>query len=390
MNTKNPFINTRIEFHILQSFPVTCLNRDDVGAPKTAIVGGTTRARVSSQCWKRQVRMEMNKFGLPYGKRTRLIAELIKQECISEGATEEQAESCGQKIAQIFIKDKSKGKSKKNRKEAEPENEQLDEESQQKSEDKDNDTLIFLSPKEVSVLAKKFKKVAFSVDDVITQKDQKKQAKELEKILDSEPNSMNAVDIALFGRMLAKAPSMNIEAASSFSHAISTHKVANEVEFFTALDDIQEEPGAGHIGSLEFNSATYYRYISLDLGQLWKTLQGHAFPDAIENFVKALFIAIPSARQATQSGASPWEFAKIYIRKGQRLQIPFETAVKAKDGGYLQESIFTLKAYLEKKEKLFGTLFGKIKEWSFGEDESFSIDNLISSLREYVSEKVSV
>lgn len=49
-----PFRNTRIEFHILQSFPVTCLNRDDVGAPKSAIVGGVSRARVSSQCWKRQ------------------------------------------------------------------------------------------------------------------------------------------------------------------------------------------------------------------------------------------------------------------------------------------------------------------------------------------------
>jgi CRISPR system Cascade subunit CasC len=54
-NHENSFRNLRVEYHILQAFPVSCLNRDDVGAPKTAMVGGTQRARVSSQCWKRQV-----------------------------------------------------------------------------------------------------------------------------------------------------------------------------------------------------------------------------------------------------------------------------------------------------------------------------------------------
>ena len=63
----------RIEFHILQSFPVTCLNRDDVGAPKSAMVGGVTRARVSSQCWKRQVRMELQKLGVKTALRTKQV-----------------------------------------------------------------------------------------------------------------------------------------------------------------------------------------------------------------------------------------------------------------------------------------------------------------------------
>ena len=58
----NPYRNTRIEYHILQSFPVTCLNRDDVGAPKSAVVGGVSRARVSSQCWKREVRLALRRF----------------------------------------------------------------------------------------------------------------------------------------------------------------------------------------------------------------------------------------------------------------------------------------------------------------------------------------
>ena len=59
--------NTKIEFHILQSFPVSCLNRDDVGSPKSAMIGGVNRARVSSQCWKRQVRLAMHEFGIKLG-----------------------------------------------------------------------------------------------------------------------------------------------------------------------------------------------------------------------------------------------------------------------------------------------------------------------------------
>ena len=70
---KNTYTNTRIEFHILQSFPVTCLNRDDVGAPKSAVVGGTPRARVSSQCWKRQIRLAMQDFGIKLGILTKKV-----------------------------------------------------------------------------------------------------------------------------------------------------------------------------------------------------------------------------------------------------------------------------------------------------------------------------
>lgn len=95
----NPYTNTRIEYHILQSFPVTCLNRDDVGAPKTAVVGGVTRARVSSQCWKRQVRLAMQEFGIKLGIRTKKVEELFTQACLTAGAGEDQARACGKKIA---------------------------------------------------------------------------------------------------------------------------------------------------------------------------------------------------------------------------------------------------------------------------------------------------
>lgn len=384
MSQTNPCTNTRIEFHILQSFPVTCLNRDDVGAPKTAVVGGSTRARVSSQCWKRQVRLAMRDFGAKLGTRTKLIAKLIKDACVNKGATEEQAISCGQKIANVFIKENKKNPSKKNKDENE-----VGESITDKNEDKNNDTLIFLSPNEVELIVQAFKEVNFDANSLFKQDKPDKQIKELAKLIGCDDLKgkmpIDAIDIALFGRMVAKAASMNVEAAASFSHAISTHKVSNEVEFFTAIDDLSKEQGSAHMGSLEFNSATYYRYISLDLGQLYQTLNGIGLPEAIEAFTKALYIAIPSARQATQSGASPWEFAKIFIRKGQRLQVPFETAVKTKDGGFLQPSIDALKIYLVEKEKQAGSLFGKQQEFTIGQSENCNIDDLVMALKNCVT-----
>jgi CRISPR system Cascade subunit CasC len=92
MSRENPFRNLRVEYHIIQSFPVSCLNRDDVGAPKTAVVGGTTRARVSSQCWKRQVRLGMQDLGIQTAERTKHVDDLIKDACLKLGAALDNAQ----------------------------------------------------------------------------------------------------------------------------------------------------------------------------------------------------------------------------------------------------------------------------------------------------------
>jgi len=342
----NAFTNTRIEYHILQSFPVTCLNRDDVGAPKSAIVGGVPRARVSSQCWKRQVRLAMQDFGIKLGIRTKKAEEMFTKACLQAGASEEQADKCGAKIASQLT----------------------------------DDTLLFVSDTEAEAFAAYAKEKAFD--------DSKIKDKELAKVAKKALNpALDALDIALFGRMVAKAADMNVEAAASFSHAISTHKVSNEVEFFTALDDMPgEDARSAHMGSLEFNSATYYRYISLDLGQLAQTMGEEDLTKAVEAFSKALFVAVPDARQTTQSGASYWDFARILVRKGQRLQVPFETPVKkASGGGFLQESIDKLKSELDKKEKLAGSLFGKQGSYDWGENEDYSVDDLIADLQSHIA-----
>ena len=335
------FKNTRIEFHILQSFPVTCLNRDDVGAPKSAIVGGVLRARVSSQCWKRQVRLALPDFGIRLGVRSKKIASLLANACRTVGASEEQATHCGEAMA-VFFSD---------------------------------DTLLFLSEAEAAAFAAYAQEKDF---DAASLKD-KELVKVAKKVVN---NTLDALDIALFGRMVAKAADMNVEAAASFAH-----KVSNEVEFFTAVDDCktEDESGSAHMGSLEFNSATYYRYVSLDLGQLAQTLGEDAdMKTAVAAFVKALYVAVPSARQTTQSGACPWEYARVLLRKGQGLQASFEQPVKSQGEGFLSPSKSALKDWLHTKEKLSGSLFGKQGDYEWGEDLDYSIDRLIADLQSHL------
>jgi CRISPR system Cascade subunit CasC len=341
MNKVNPFQGKVIEFHILQSFPVTCLNRDDVGAPKTAVVGGVTRARVSSQCWKRQVRLALHDFGVKLAVRTKHVADIETELCKKLGASEEDAKACGEAIAKALTKD----------------------------------TLHFYTDTEARAFADYAKKLDFKAGDI---KD-----KEIQKLAKKVFNpAVDGLDIALFGRMVAQATDvdLNVEAAASFSHAISTHKEVSEVEFFTALDDEETGRGSGHMGSLEFNSATYYRYVSLDLGQLYENLKGESMAEAVSAFVKALFVAVPAARQTTQSGACGWDYARVLVRKGQRVQLSFDKPVKSKGSGYLEPSIEALNEGLAAKKKMAGSLFGELADYTISENSEMNIDGLVDAL----------
>lgn len=352
----NPFTKTRIEFHILQSFPVTCLNRDDLGSPKSAIVGGVTRARVSSQCWKRQVRLTLRDLGMKLAVRTKHITDLIEQACIELQADVEKAKICATKISSLLAKD----------------------------------TLYFLPDSEVRAYAQYAQDHSFDLSEI----DDKALLKDLVKISKkTRISALDGLDLALFGRMVAKAPELNIEAASAFSHAISTHKVNSDLDFFTALDDfnVDTQEGSAHMGSAEFNSATYYRYVCLDLGQLAETLgienrQSPEMQKAIEAFVKALYLAVPEARQNTFSGQCGWDYAKVYVRKGQPLQFSCDEPVRydtKKGGGYLQPSIDALNSFLTSKIRMSGSLFGKIEEYELSAQQG-SIDELIQVLKKSV------
>jgi CRISPR system Cascade subunit CasC len=116
---------------------------------------------------------------------------------------------------------------------------------------------------------------------------------------------------------------------------------------------------------------------------LYQALDGEGLSEAIDAFTKALFVAVPSARQTTMAAYCPWNFAKVLVRKGQRIQVPFETAVKSKDGGFLEPSIEVLKSELTKVETMYGSLYGRIAEYTIGEDAAFNIDSLLTALKSH-------
>lgn len=351
----NKYLNIRLEYHILQSFPTSCLNRDDVGAPKSAIIGGVPRARVSSQCWKRAVRLVLHELGVKTASRTRLVSSIIASECKTQGASDEQAQACGDAFANVFAK---------------------------KVKDGVSDTMFFISPSEAAKVAEEYEKVGFEAN--------KLGAKDVVKLCKNSINpAHDGLDIALFGRMVANAPEMNVEAAASFAHAISTHESAAEVEFFTAVDDCRgkDESGSGHMGSLEYNSATYYRYVSLDLGQLATNLKAEDRPEeiikAVEAFTKALFIAVPSARQKTMAAACPWNHAIITLRKGQNIQLNFNSPVKMTydNKDLISLSVKEMDQQVERLEKMYGSLYGLKEKFELGLNTTTnSIDDLISGI----------
>ena len=341
--------NVKIEYHVLQSFPVTCLNRDDVGAPKTAFVGGVKRGRISSQCWKRQVRLALRDFDIRIAVRTKKISEMIMKSC--SGEMSEEKRNFIDTVASVI---------------------------------QSKDTLFYISDAEITALASYVDSLAsYELD----KKEVEKRVKDiLKKNGPTGGKELDGLDIALFGRMAANAVELNVQAASSFSHAITTHKVSYGMDFFTAVDDFSndgEDAGAGHIGSSEFTSGTDYRYISLDLGLLSESLDDDdAMLKAVDAFTKALYVAVPAARQTTFAGYCPWNYARLLVRKGQPLQLSFEKPVKAgSDGGFTEPSIEALDAGLARNEKLMGSLYGKIGDFTYGRSDKYGIDALCADLK---------
>lgn len=342
------FKGIKIEYHVLQSFPVTCLNRDDVGAPKTCVVGGVERGRVSSQCWKRQIRLAMRDLDVRIAIRTKQLANLVASKC-KKAMTDEKRDYI-EKVAGVLT----------------------------------DDTLFFISDQEISALVD-FVEMDEEYDAHLKKKTEfeKGVKKAIKDVGITGRSDLDGLDIALFGRMVANAAELNVEAAASFSHAITTHKISSGVDYFTAVDDFTDDDssGAAHIGASEYSSGTYYRYICLDLGKLAESFDDDELVTAVLAFTKALYIAVPAARQTTFAGYSPWDYAHIYIRKGQNCQLSFEQPVKSKGNGYLIPSIEAMDDGLARQEKLMGSMFGKIDEIIYGKDDSVSIDDVCSRLQ---------
>lgn len=262
-------MTTFVQFHLLTTYPLSNPNRDDQGRPKQALIGGTPRLRLSSQSLKRAIRESSyfaNDLAGHIGTRTRRLATELKAELIDQGVAEDEATKIASEIGVAFSK-LEKG-------------------------DTQATTLAFISPDEWA-LARDLAAKALEGEPLPKDKDLKKLV--LRK-------ADGAVDIAMFGRMLADSPAYNRDAAVQVAHAFTTHRAQTQDDWFSAVDDLktrEEDSGAGHIGEHGFGSGVYYLYACVNVDLLVENLEGDTELAAkgIESLAKALATATPKGKQ---------------------------------------------------------------------------------------------
>lgn len=286
-----------VDYHVLQTVPPSNVNRDDTGSPKTAIYGGVVRARVSSQAWKRATRKDfegtLDKSEL--GVRTKRVIELLT-DALAELAPE--ADEDTRLAAVLEVVKVAKLKVQPSRKEgALPE----------------VGYLVFLSRGQIDALARLAHELVVSGAPAAA--DQKRAAQAIK--------DQNSIDLALFGRMIADVSDLNVDASAQVAHALSIHAVANEFDFYTAVDDHKadsedEDAGAGMIGTVEFNSSTLYRYATVNVEQLSENLgDQEAVRRAVSAFTRSFVKSLPTGKQNTFANRTLPDAVVVTIRDDQ-------------------------------------------------------------------------
>lgn len=341
-----------IEIHIIQNFAPSNLNRDDTNNPKDCEFGGVRRARISSQCIKRAVRCEpifTETTQVPSGERTRWLAMDIKKTLLENGKDEEQALS----EATAFISALLGG---------------MDGTKPERSK-----VLFYISDEEKTHIAN-------TLLENWDNTDENKYAnlvKEYKKLFE---NRSSSPDIALFGRMLAEDPKLSMDASCQVAHAISTHRVNMDVDFFTAVDDllVEDESGAGMMGVIGFNSACFYRYACLDWEQLLKNLDGNRnlAVKTVRGFLLSSICAIPTGKQNSFAAQNPPSFIMTVVRHNGAawsLVNAFEKPVTAdRTHGLVENSILALDQYWGDLSRVYG---GEHKLAVLSLDENINLEN---------------
>lgn len=331
-----------IDIHILQSVPPSNINRDDTGSPKTATYGGVRRARVSSQAWKRATRRDFSQFldADQLGVRTKRSVELLSERI--ERLSPELGAAAASALAVSALEAAGlKVKAGRNAKEGD----------QPLSE-----FLVFFSSQQLDNLASL---AVQAPDGKVKRADAK-----------AVMNSAQSVDLALFGRMVARAKedkiSVNVDASCQVAHAISTHSVTTEFDFYTAVDDFDEssqnqeaqeqETGAGMLGTIEFDSATLYRYATVNVNELHQSLgDTEATAKAVEAFVRSFVTSMPTGKQNTFANRTAPDAVVVMVREERPVNLvgAFEEPVRGRDG-YMAASCEALAAYADEVDAAFG------------------------------------
>ena len=321
-----------IDIHILQTVPPSNLNRDQTGNPKTATYGGVLRARVSSQAWKRATRTAYKDHFDPsdLGVRTKRAVELLCERMheLDESVTPDEARA---KAAAVFTALGIQLESVKSKRATKAEA------AGELGEDYDTSKyLIFWSNRQLDRLA------------MLAMSSEKPTKKEAAEAADRE----HGIDVALFGRMVADDGDFNVDASVQVAHALSTHAVEIEQDYFTAVDEgnPSRETGAAMIDTLDFDSATLYRYATINVAGLHANLagDGEATVRAIEAFVSAFVTSMPTGKQNTFANRTTADCVIVAIRTDQPLNLvgAFEEAIES-EAAHVRPSVEALVRHYE-------------------------------------------
>jgi CRISPR system Cascade subunit CasC len=315
-----------VELHMIQSFAPSNLNRDDTNNPKDCEFGGARRARISSQCLKRAIRLApefQRATEVTGGTRTRRVIEYLAPRLAEAGKPQEEVTAVlGRFVPGFWSK--------------------LDKDGQRTS------VLLYLSDSELAAiqeaLLEEWEPLVLGDDKVLT-----RVVRDLTKTFRQHTS---APDIALFGRMLAERPELNLEAACQVAHAISTHRVTMEMDWWTAVDDLQPEDnaGAGMMGFSSFDSACFYRYARIDWDGLCETLGDAPLARrTVSGFLQAAIAAVPSGKQNSHAAYNPPSFLLGVVRRdgmAWSLANAFEQPVSPdRQGGLVRPSVAALDHY---------------------------------------------
>lgn len=351
---------TYLDVHILQSVPPSCINRDDTGSPKSAMYGGVQRARVSSQAWKRATRKAFEDL-LPkedLGVRTKRVVEMVSRGIAASSlggalAPEQVEELAAAVVAGAGLK-LTKAR---------------------KSERQDTEFLVLVSAQQAAALAALAVAALESTGDPASAKAELETAvakKEAKRVLQQG----NSVDLALFGRMVANDTDLNVDATCQVAHALSIHAAGTEFDYFTAVDDLKEQSqdegagdgdaGAGMIGTIEFTSATLYRYATINVEALVESLGSRDLAGrGIEAFLMAFVRSMPTGKQNTFANNTLPEAIVVSLREDQAISYvgAFEEPVRS-ENGYVRQGAERLATFASSVEEAYGV--SPVATWVVG------------------------
>ncbi|MGA5558846.1 type I-E CRISPR-associated protein Cas7/Cse4/CasC [Streptomyces lavendulocolor] len=390
-----------LDVHALQTVPPSNLNRDDTGAPKTAIYGGVPRARVSSQAWKRATRGYFKDENLldpsDLGVRTKKVAEVLAKRITGLDSGIEQKQALA--LAAALIAAATGSKIEVPKRKADAAKDGLDAPAPESK------YLMFLSSRQLDNLAALAVEGAADIKMWLKDRDNKARAKQA-------ADTRHSVDVALFGRMVADSADINVDAAVQVAHAISVHRAETESDYYTAVDDhnTDAEPGAGMIGTVDFNSATLYRYAALSVHQLADNL-GKGLREneplttpvrrAVEAFVHGFVASLPTGKINTFGHHTLPDAVIVKLRTTRPISFvaAFEEPIGSQNGaGHVREASGRLAQFIPDIERAYGdedsTLTWVLRVGPNTEklsgigEEAANLRKLVTSLGQAVAERL--